>query len=148
MTLRSATLALFAAALAASLVAPATAEQVFQNISTGRIAPLPTPDGYAALYSGGYYYPCYWYGSGGPGFGRGGRSYGPGISNTGTINGERFYPYDPRSTGHQGWANGWNCWMNQGSNTYPHPHPRPYPSKVPLPNPPRRIPLGAPTPRS
>ena len=147
MTLRSATLTLFLATGVAALAAPATAEQVFQNVNSGHVAPLPTPDGYAALYSGGYYYPCYWYGSGGPGYGSDGRSHGHGVSNSGTINGERFYPYDPRSnSGHQGWSQGWNCSMNQGGHTYPSPRPRP--TQLPLPHPPRRIPQAGATPRS
>lgn len=145
MTLQRLTLGLFAVALAAAFAAPAAADQVFQNVSTGRLAPLPTPTG-VPVYDA-YYYPCYgsppaWNGRGGRGYGRGSNS------GTGTINGERFYPYDPRSTGSYYGHSAWNCYGGQEGGHHTRPRPRPQPSRIPLPNPPRRIPQVAPTPRS
>lgn len=137
MTLRSLSAALFATALAGALIAPAAAEQVFQNVSTGRLAPLPTPAG-VPVYDG-YFYPCYW----GNGSGRG-HGHDRGNSGTGTINGERFYPYDPRSHGVGGGNNGWNCYSGQPGGGH-HPRPRPRPSMRPYPP---RIPLSSPKPRS
>ena len=139
MTLRSLSAALFVTALAGALVAPAAAEQVFQNISTGQLAPLPTPTG-VPVYDG-YFYPCYT----GNGSGRG-HVHGRGYSNsgTGTINGERFYPYDPRSqSGRDGYkGNPWNCYGGPPGGGR---HPRPRPSMRPYPP---RIPLSSPRPRS
>lgn len=145
MTLPRLLSALATAALAAGLLVPAGAEEVFQNVSTGRIAPLPTPTG-ISLYDA-YFYPCNGYWGGGGGHGRG---YGHGSnSGIGTINGERFYPYDPRSTSHYGRGNQWNCYNGQGGGHHTNPRPpRPEPTRLPLPNPPRRIPQAAPTPRS
>lgn len=127
MILRRLTTALFVTALAGALVAPAAAEQVFENISTGRVAPLPTPTG-APLYSD-YFSPCY-QGSGWSGR----RSRIPlrrSNSSTGTVNGERFYPYDPRSQSGSN-RNAFNCWNGSGWRPRPRPSLRPYPPRIPL----------------
>jgi hypothetical protein len=128
MTLQRLGFAFFAAALASVLVTPARAEQVFQNVSTGSLQALPTPTG-MPLYDA-YFWPCYY------GNGRGGgrqRGFGGrGNSGIGTINGERFYPYDPRSTSGRGHGfNTWNCGYANHRTGQP-PHPRPGPSRVPM----------------
>ena len=137
MSLLRLTTALLAVSLTAALVAPAAADQVFSNVSTGPVHVYPTPGPYPL--GDIYYSPCGWYGNyGGGGFGRGGHG---GRGNT-TLTGERFYPYDIGSNGNRiGYGHGYghgnaygngnahgygNCY---GSNIHPSPRPgRPIPA--------------------
>jgi hypothetical protein len=140
---------LFAVALGAAFIAPAAAEQVFEDVSTGRIAPLPTPTG-ISVYDAYFYGGCYgatgsFNGSGSLGHGNGHGSGHGQHSMPGTINGERFYPFDPRSTSMHGFdGHGHHCGNRTAGPGY---FPSPTPHRVPGPGP-VQPPYSVPSPRS
>jgi hypothetical protein len=137
MTLRALTALLFAGALAAGFSAPATADQVFQSVSTGTLKPLPTPTG-VPVYD--YYgMPCIWSSNGA--WSNHGGTWGGRWTN-GTMTGQRFYPYDPRSgvnVRSRGGRRGSCYYAQNGGHHQPVPGP---------PGPPRRIPMTKATPKS